>query len=141
MKKILLPVDGSVTCFGAFDYAKDLAQKFDAEIMILNSQDISPSFVWLNDPMLAANTQYDPKKIAIEIVDKAARYFEDLDIEVTKLTEIGEAAHAIIEVADREEVDVIVMCTHGMSSVKRFLVGSVTNNVIHHAHVPVLVVK
>lgn len=141
MKKILLPVDGSVTCFGAFDYAKNLAQHFDAEIILLNAQDISPSFVWLNDPMLAANTQYDPKKIASEIVDKAARYFDELDIRITKMTEIGEAAHAIIDVADREEVDVIVMCTHGMSAMKRFLVGSVTNNVVHHAHVPVLVIK
>jgi len=141
MKRILLPVDGSVTCFGAFDYAKNLALEFDAEIIILNSQDISPSFVWLNDPMLAANTQYDPKKVANEIVAKAARYFDNLDLKITCKTEIGEAAHAIIDVADQEEVDLIVMCTHGMSAAKRFLVGSVTNNVVHHANVPVLVIK
>jgi len=141
MKKILLPVDGSVTCFGAFDYAKNLALKFNAEIIILNAQEISPSFVWLNDPMLAANTQYDPKKTATEIVNKAAKYFDELDIKITCTPEIGNAAHAIIEVADKEEVDMIVMCTHGMSGVKRFMVGSVTNNVVHHANVPVLVVR
>lgn len=141
MKKILLPIDGSVTCFGAFDYAKNLGLKFNAEIIIINAQEISPSFVWLNDPMLAANTQYDPKKTATEMVKKASKYFDGLDLKITCIAEIGNPAHAIIEVADREKVDLIVMCTHGMSGIKRFMVGSVTNNVVHHANVPVLVIK
>lgn len=53
----------------------------------------------------------------------------------------GDPASEIIDYADQKECDLILIHTHGMGLVKRFAVGSVTNTIVHHAHVSVLVIK
>ncbi len=143
MKKILVPVDGTDSCSKALDYAKDLAEKFDSEILIFNSQEISPSFVWLNDPVIINNTEYDPEKIAHDIVEQTSELLrkKNPNLKIHLKTSLGDPAHAILDIAESEECDLILMSTHGMKAVRRFLLGSVTNKVVHHAHIPVLVVR
>lgn len=62
-------------------------------------------------------------------------------IEAKTLAMIGEPPDAIIDVADQEKADLIVMGTHGWSLAKRLLLGSVSTSVLHHAHCDVLVVR
>ena len=67
--------------------------------------------------------------------------FAGTDIPIKTLTCFGNPASKILDVIEQEKVDFVVMCTHGMSATKRFLIGSVTNKVVHHSKVPVLVVR
>jgi nucleotide-binding universal stress UspA family protein len=53
----------------------------------------------------------------------------------------GHPARAIVEFADTEKCDLVVMATHGASGLHHALVGSVTRKVIHHAGCPVLIVR
>jgi nucleotide-binding universal stress UspA family protein len=53
----------------------------------------------------------------------------------------GPAAEEIIDLACREQVDLIVMCTHGRSGLSRWIYGSVANKVLQHAPCPVFLVK
>ena len=53
----------------------------------------------------------------------------------------GQPARAIVEFAETEKCDLIVMATHGTSGLHHALVGSVTRKVIHHAGCPVLIVR
>lgn len=77
------------------------------------------------------------------IVDEAKSYVEEnspeLDIEV--LVAFGVPEEAIIEIAEKDGCDAIIMCTHGMGGIKRFTMGSVTNKVVHAATVPVMVIR
>ena len=141
MKRILLPVDGTTTCGKAIKYARDLAENFESEVIIFNSQEVIPTFVWLNDPVIVNNTEYDPERIAKEIVEETSKCFENSDVKLKLITRIGDPAHTILEIADEENCDLIIMSTHGMKAVKRFLLGSVTNKIVHHAEIPVLVVR
>ena len=53
----------------------------------------------------------------------------------------GEAGEAIVAAADAENADLIVVGSHGRSGVSRFLIGSVSDYVVRHAHCPVMVIR
>lgn len=53
----------------------------------------------------------------------------------------GEPVHRIVEVADERGCDLIVMGSHGRSGLARLILGSVTDGVLRHAHVPVLCIR
>lgn len=140
-KKILLPVDGSKAGAKSYDFAKDLALKYDAEIVIFNAQALTPAFNWAYDPVVSTSIESSPEQIAERIVEDAKKFFDDSGIKVSIKTTVGDPANAILETIEDGDYDLAIMCTHGMSAGKRFLLGSVTNKVIHHATIPVLVVR
>lgn len=141
MEKILLPIDGSQICCKAFEYAKKIAKKFNSKIILFNSQDLTPPFGWLYDPVIPKNQKHNPEKITEEIVEEGKKAFEGTGINVITKTSLGDPATTILEISEREECDLIIMCTHGMSKSKRFLLGSVTNKVVLYSKIPVLVVR
>lgn len=141
VKKILLPIDGSDVCPRAYEYAKKIAEKFDSEIIIFNAQDLTPPFGWLYDPVVSKDKGQDPKVIAETIVESGKEYFEGTGINVTTKTSLGDPAATILEIGEEEGCDLIIMCTHGMSRSKRFLLGSVTNKVVLYSNIPVLVIR
>ena len=141
MKKILVPVDGLDTCQKTFETAASLADKFGAELLVLY---VKPVIDPLSHPSYVALEEHSDIHIEDISKDIAIKSVEKLVGEgrtVNSVIEGGDAASTIIDVASRENCDMIVMCTHGMGAVKRFFLGSVTNKVVHHAEVPVLVVR
>ncbi|HEX7495505.1 MAG TPA: universal stress protein, partial [Candidatus Limnocylindrales bacterium] len=62
-------------------------------------------------------------------------------VDATFLVWEGEAGDAIVAAADAENADLIVVGSHGRSGVSRFLIGSVSDYVVRHAHCPVMVVR
>jgi nucleotide-binding universal stress UspA family protein len=79
--------------------------------------------------------------------DEAVRRLEELKREVGGGDGVevcvvrGQPARTIVEFAEAEKCDLIVMATHGTSGLHHALVGSVTRKVIHHATLPVLIVR
>lgn len=140
-KKILVPVDGTQNCEKVFDYAKELALTFKSEIVLFNAQEIAPTIAWVNDPIAYQQIVIDPDKIAQDILNKALTCFEDTQIKVTTCFSLGDPAHAILDQAEASECDVIIMSTHSNKAITRFLLGSVTDKVVHHAKVSVLIVR
>lgn len=59
----------------------------------------------------------------------------------TPSKEMGHPAATIIRVAEDEKCDLILLGSRGLGEVKRFLLGSVSDAVVHHAHCPVLIVR
>ena len=53
----------------------------------------------------------------------------------------GEAAEGIVEYAEKQGIDLVVMATHGRSGIGRWALGSVADRVIRHSYVPVLLVR
>jgi nucleotide-binding universal stress UspA family protein len=141
MKKILVPVDGMETCPKTFETAISLADNFGAELVVLY---VTPIVDPLTHPgYMAMETHSDRhlEDIAKEIAETAYNKLAGEGRKVSSIVERGDPASAIIDVASREGCDMIVMCTHGMGTMKRFFLGSVTNKVVHHAEIPVFVVR
>ena len=123
IKKILVPVDGSVGGCKAVDEALFIAEKCDAEL----------DFVYV-----ASNINKDiPSHIVFD------RIWEKLSDErkARKHVKSGHVARSILEVADEEGSDMIIMGSRGLGLLKGVLIGSVSQKVIEEAKIPVMVVK
>jgi nucleotide-binding universal stress UspA family protein len=151
--KILVPVDGSKYSEDAAAYAVGIAKMSGAKVIVLHvvhlptyayayagGEGVSP--VTIPTPLPLAITE-DEKKIAEKLVDGVAKTIEEAGVAVeTKIIERHPSVpDAIIEFASGVGVDLIIMGTKGRTGIKRFLLGSVTESVVHHAHCPVLVVR
>ena len=123
IKKILVPVDGSVGGCKAVDEALFFAEKCDAEL----------DFVYV-----ASNINKDiPSHIVFE------RIWEKLSDsrKARKHVKSGHIARSILEVAEEEGSDRIIMGSRGLGLLKGVLIGSVSQKVIEEAKIPVMVIK
>ncbi|UNC92360.1 universal stress protein [Candidatus Contubernalis alkaliaceticus] len=140
MKKILAPVDGSQNSFEALMSAKDMAEKFGGQLIILNIQKPA-SF---DTPHPVPDYQIDPealKRRGKEILDKAEELVKGTSAEVKTLFTVGDPADQILNLIEKEGADMVVMGSHGLSGIRRFLIGSVSNKVLQHSPKPVMVIK
>jgi nucleotide-binding universal stress UspA family protein len=77
-----------------------------------------------------------------EIQDKLKNKYKEQGVSNIETKElVGDPASEIINEADEGDYDLVVMRTHGMGATKRFMLGSVTNKVVHHIKKPILVVR
>ncbi|BEP28302.1 universal stress protein [Helicovermis profundi] len=141
MKKILVPIDGTLIEEKSLKMAKDVAEKFNSEVIILYVK--LPLKSILDPEKLIQNELVDfgEEDNSIEIVETARKEFEGSSNNVKVLIVEGDPASTIIDISESELCDVIIMSTHGMGKLKRFFLGSVTNKVVHHATIPVLIVR
>jgi nucleotide-binding universal stress UspA family protein len=86
---------------------------------------------WIEHEVEAAQTYIDA--LAADLVQSG--------MHVRSMVMPGAVAETILDVADAESVDLVAMSTHGRTGVSRFLLGSVADRVVHHATVPVLLVR
>jgi len=129
LSKILVAVDGSETAEKALEYAVQLAKKHKAKVTLLN---VGESKIFGLKPEVA-------RKIGESILSDAAAKTKGFKLN-TRL-EFGNAAETIIEIAEKENYDLIVVGSRGLSSVKRFFLGSVSDDVSHHAKCSVLIAR
>jgi nucleotide-binding universal stress UspA family protein len=129
ISKILVAVDGSERAARALTYASMLAKNTGAEMTMLYVQEPS---VFNFRPELA-------KKIGDNILSWASEQVKG--VKMNQKMESGDPAKAIIATADKEGSDLIVMGSRGHGSVTGFLLGSVSNHVLHYARHSVLIVK
>jgi nucleotide-binding universal stress UspA family protein len=129
ISKILVPVDGSESAEKALQYAVPLAQKTDATMTLLYVQD--PGIFNLR-PELS-------KKVGTRILSKAAEEVEGITPE--QKLESGDPAKMTIQTAKNGDYDIIVIGSKGQGSIGRFLLGSVSDHIIHYADRSVLLIK
>ncbi len=135
MKKILVAVDGSEPSKRACRMAKDLAFKFDSDIILVN---VVPGLV-----CRACGITTFPNEIkgSKEMLLEFKEGFEDIGERVETLCLQGDIASEILACAKREQVDLIVMGSRGPGVLSRTLLGSVSNKVVNSSNVSVLIAK
>jgi nucleotide-binding universal stress UspA family protein len=139
MKKILIPVENQQSIDEPLEIAVEIAKKFGSAITIFHAVDFHkiPNEVkygaYIEKIYETANKN--------NFMDKVVKLYENEGIETNFKVIEGDAASEIIDEAEKGEYDLVIMETHSMKENKRFLLGSVTNKVVHHIKVPVLVVK
>lgn len=140
IRKILVPTDGSEDSEKALNAAKNMAEKFESQIILLNVIQLYNDYsnVSIQHCNILTDDIKSIQKISEELLEADKRKLKNLNVKTIFV--IGHPADKIISIAADENVDLIIMATHGMGKVKRFLMGSVTNNVVHHSKIPVLVI-
>jgi len=143
MKKILIPVDEKESV-KTMEAAKEMALKFDAELVILHVKrlfEVDSHLPWNFEEVVSSEAREAIEEYSQEVVDKAAKYFADTDIKVSTELVKGHISAQICDYAEENGCDMIMISSHGHGAVERFLIGGVTSRVVHHSKVPVLVVR
>ena len=142
---IVVGTDGSETATTAVRYAIDLARQLGARLQIVSAYEpVSDSRLRNEKVEVPKDLQWmvNPREDVLVMLQEAADEALSAGVaNVETYARQGDAADAILDVAEEQRSDLIVVGNKGMTGAKRFLLGSVPNKVSHHAPCSVLVVR
>jgi nucleotide-binding universal stress UspA family protein len=135
-KRILIPLDGSALAEVVLPHVEGLAKSSAAELVLLR--------VAFAHMLPGA----DPIEAQVARVQEAENYVADLakrlqekGVSAEAKVRYGDPAEEILDHAARDHIDLIAMATHGRTGLKRVVLGSVAENVLRSAPVPMLLVR
>jgi nucleotide-binding universal stress UspA family protein len=135
-KRILVPLDGSSLAEAILPQVQELARTLGAELFLVRA--------------VAAHVfpGVDPTEQEVDVVQKAEAYvaevagrLRDAGIPIHTAVRYGEPAEEILGHIGENAVDLVAMSTHGRSGLSRLVLGSVAEQVVRHATVPVLLMR
>ena len=141
MKKILVPVDGSENSVNALRKAAEIGSLENSEILILtvvNSQRDNPYII---EQDYSSDLSQKNIRNGKKVLEESRKIIEDYPGKVETRLRNGDVAETIIDIAQDEDYDLIVMGRRGNAISSRSLLGSVSNKVLSFANKSVLVVK
>jgi nucleotide-binding universal stress UspA family protein len=167
---ILVAVDGSDHAEHALDLAADMAGKYDAHLVVLHvfmeqaaseelarfaeiehlGQEVRQSLSTLQTSAVGRTLTYAERRVPHSVVDAIGHMVADQAVlaarqcgaaNVTSRIEDGDAATSILDAAEQERADLIVMGSRGLGHLRGMLLGSVSHKVAQLATCPVLLVK
>ena len=135
---IIVALDGSAHSFKALDYARELAEKHGAKLLLLHAYHQTSDLRGAEgfNQMVAKRKQAGEK-----ILKEARSRLGQPSFEMEEDLLEGPAADAILSAAEVRHADLVVMGTRGMGSFTGAVFGSVSTKVTHYAPCPVLVVR
>jgi nucleotide-binding universal stress UspA family protein len=140
--RILVPTDFSEHVAHAFELAADVAQRYDAEVILLHSYNVPgltlPEGVVIGTAQALASLDALVERTLVE----SRQSFERRGVKkVRTKAVIGSPAQEIVREARELDVDLIIMGSHGRTGLSHALLGSVAQQVVRKAHCPVLVAR
>ncbi|MGA2085285.1 MAG: universal stress protein [Terracidiphilus sp.] len=139
--KILLPIDFSPSSQAALEMAADLAQHFHAELHLVN---VIPFFPTTTLPDLIPETEFiqEARTFAERHLAKCHAALAARGIKSTSSVEVGnDIAGNIMEVVEREHIDMVVISTHGISGWHPLVFGSIAEKVVKLVQCPLLLLR
>lgn len=144
--KILSPLDGSEPSDHALTYAMNQASRFNAELIILTVIEPTPTLLYGDEdfPTININEYEDAMEkyhqgVLIKAEERVKKSHPELKLRA--ILSKGHIGNSIIEIAKKEDVDLIVMGSHGLTGLSSLLMGSVSRHVVEHCTKPILIVK
>jgi nucleotide-binding universal stress UspA family protein len=141
---MVVGTDGSETASEAVRQAGELAQRLDAKVHIVSAYEpVSETRLRDERQKVPGDLQWmvNPREDVDETLSVAAQGLRDAGVQVITHAREGDPADAILDVAEEEQADLIVVGNKGMTGAKRFLLGSVPNKVSHHAPCSVMIIR
>jgi nucleotide-binding universal stress UspA family protein len=142
---IVVGTDGSDTAKTAVHYAIDLARQLGSRLQVVSAYEpVSDHRLRDEQVEVPKDLQWmvNPREDVLALLDDAAEEAKSVGLEdVETFARQGDAADAVLDVAEEQRADLIVVGNKGMTGAKRFLLGSVPNKVSHHAPCSVLIVR
>lgn len=135
-KRILVPLDGSTLAEGVLPHVEALAKSLGAELVLLR---VAFAHVFPGA---------DPVQSQVRMVQEAESYVTGLanrlqqeGLRAEAKVRYGDPVEEILDHADRDHIDLIAMVTHGRTALKRVVMGSVAEQVLRRASVPMLLIR
>ena len=142
---ILVGIDGSESSIDAADYAIEMAKKDGAQVIALTVNRIPLSSYGLATPQdeVKQSIENEDMQKFKEWLDKISQNAKRNSVQLKKeiINSQMSVEAAIVEYAESEGVDLIVIGTRGNSGIKNMLIGSIASGVVKYATCPVMVVK
>ncbi|WP_232686375.1 universal stress protein [Halobacterium zhouii] len=141
MARILVPIDGSQQSTDALEYALENFQ--DDDITVINIIDpIEAGYAGQSAvPGYSEEWFEQAKEGSQELFDEAQAAADEYGVRLDSVSEVGRPTRTIVEYAKDNDIDQIVMGSHGRSGVSRILLGSVAESVVRRSPVPVTIVR
>jgi len=141
IKRILVPLDFSANSTRALDYAHGLALKFDAAIHLIHVCEVPGMSIGAMDAYAIAYSDWSQR-----LGEEAGCHLIEIKnrlrgVEATTEVLFGSSAAAIVDAADANGADLIVMGTHGHGALMHVMMGNVAERVVRTAMCPVLTVR
>jgi nucleotide-binding universal stress UspA family protein len=143
IKKIVVPTDFSKISYSAFEYARDLAERMNSEVHIINVMENSPPLLpsknhGLSEKEIFSELETEARK---QLSEAASFFMEDSSIIVREVLLTGNDYEEIVNYAKAIDSDIIIIATRGRTGILHTLLGSVAEKVIRFAKCPVLVIS
>lgn len=141
---ILVGTDGSQTATEAVRQTVELATSVGARVDIVSAYEpVSSQRLREEGEQAPEDMQWmvNQREEVDATLAEAARVAEGAGVEYATYARRGDPADAVLDVAEEQGVDLIVVGNKGMTGAKRFLLGSVPNKVSHHAPCSVLIIR
>lgn len=145
-KRIVVGTDGSASANIAVDAAIELARVTGATLHVVNAHRVTNPFQLASTPevsvpidaIVASNEaiQAEAGRVCDQVVERAGA----AGVHAEAHCVAGDAAEALLKVAEDTECDLLVVGNRGMSGVRRFMLGSVPNKLSHHSPSSLLIV-
>lgn len=139
-KKILVPIDGSGTADNAFRYGLEMAETYQADLYAVVVADVGEAAYPLMQVNLDRNGFASVKEKAEAVMERIKKQVPP-DIHFTPVIRVGVPGNVITSLVEEESIDLVIMGNSGKGSLSSFIMGSVSQYVIHHVKVPVLIIK
>ena len=141
---IVVGTDGSETAGKAVLQATELARQVGASVSLVSAYEpVSSNRLREEKREVPKDLEWmvNPREDVEATLKEAAESVERAGVKVDTFAREGDAADAILDVAEEQNADLIVVGNKGMTGAKRFLLGSVPNKVSHHAPCSVLIIR
>jgi nucleotide-binding universal stress UspA family protein len=142
--KILVPLDGSQVAECVIPYIEGIARASNGEVQLITI--VEPveiptrgRIALSEDDMKKANEDY--KQEAHKYLEQVAQKLARAGIRTRDVLLVGKPAESLIEYANNNQIDLVIMATHGRSGISKLFWGSIAEKVMRSVNVPVLLIK
>ena len=141
---MVVGTDGSDTAGEAVRQATHLAKQLSAKVHVVSAYEPVPEGRLREErQQVPGDLQWmvNPREDVDDTLSTAAQGIKQAGVDVETHAREGDPADAILDVAEEQKADLIVVGNKGMTGAKRFLLGSVPNKVSHHAPCSVMIIR
>jgi nucleotide-binding universal stress UspA family protein len=143
-KSIVVGTDGSETATKAVRQAVELAKSIGARVQLVSAYEPVPAQRLSEERREAPDDvqwAISPREDVDARLEDAAAIAREHAVDVEVYSRQGDPADAILDVAEEQQADLIIVGNKGMTGARRFLLGSVPNKISHHAPCSVLIIR
>lgn len=141
LKRILVPIDFSEHAPPVIEWAGMLAEEHGSELVLLHAYHLPVEFQQVEGAYLPQDFWQSVKSEAEENLEAHAEALRKRGLNVTVVVREGYPATVIEDEAAEQDIDLVVIGTHGLSGLKHLLLGSIAERVVQKAPCPVLTIK
>lgn len=140
MLKVLFATDGSADSLKAARFLPQLCVAQELKVTLIYVKDPATGIAYA-EGAVAPGSIAQLEEVASDALSRTVAVLKEKGIDADQRTEWGNPARVVTELAQREGFDLVVAGSRGLGGLSGLLLGSVSDQIIHRAHCPVLVVR